>query len=119
MPVSDGAGALRQLVKFSRRDNVEDEFGNVSSGWIDQFTVHASITPRLGGETIEAARLAGRQPVIIRVRKSPDTVQITTDWKATDPAGVVYNVRTAVDPYLGDSQHGFWVDMLAESGVAV
>jgi head-tail adaptor len=122
MPLSasvKGGGDLRHRVTFAERNQVEDEFGNVSTGWLDRFTVSANITPRLGGETVEAARLAGRQPVVIRVRKSPDTATIKTDWKATDEAGAEYNIRTAVDPFLGDDDHGMYIDMLAETGVAV
>lgn len=114
-----GAGDLRHVVTFAERDTVEDEYGNPSTGWVDRFTVRANITPRLGGETVEAARLAGRQPVVIRVRISPDTRKVTTDWKATDQNGIAYNIRTTVDPFLGDSKHGMYLDMLAESGVAV
>jgi head-tail adaptor len=110
---------LRYRVTFAERNTIEDEYGNVSSDWIDRFTVAAGIFPRLGGEAVDAARLAGRQPVVIRVRKSPDTNKITTDWKATDQAGKKYNIRTAIDPALGDGQHGFYIDMLAETGVAV
>jgi head-tail adaptor len=117
--INDGAGALRYRVTFAERNNVEDEYGNVTTGWIDRCTVAAGIFPRLGGEAVDAARLAGRQPVVIRVRKSPDTKRITTDWKATDQAGKQYNIRTAIDPALGDGQHGFYIDMLAETGVAV
>lgn len=119
MPDS-GAGELRQRVEFARPDQVEDEYGNVSTGWQTMFTVAANITPRLGGETIEAARLAGRQPVIIRVRQSTDTQQIRTDWRATNTQnGIAYNIRTAVDPNEGDVEHGKWIDMLAEAGVAI
>jgi head-tail adaptor len=118
-----GAGDLRAQVKFSKPDAVPDAYGNVATGWLDMFTVAANITPRLGGETVEAARLAGRQPVVIRVRHSTDTTQIKTDWRATTvegptPAGVVYNIRTAVDPFEGNVDHGKWIDMLAEAGVA-
>jgi SPP1 family predicted phage head-tail adaptor len=114
-----GAGDLRHRVTFAERNTIEDEYGNVSTDWTDRFTVAANIIPRLGGEAMDAARLAGRQPVIIRVRHSPDTVQVTTDWKATDQAGKSYNVRTAIDPLMGESRHGMWIDMLAETGVAV
>ena len=114
-----GAGDLRYRVTFAERDQVEDEYGNVSTGWVDRFTVSANIVPRLGGETVMAARLTGMQPMTIRVRSSPDTKTVTTDWKATDQDGKVYNIRTAVDPLKGDGQHSLFIDMLAESGVAV
>jgi head-tail adaptor len=114
-----GAGDLRYRVTFSERDQVQDEFGNVSTGWLERFTVSANIIAKVGGEAVEAARLAGRQPVLIRVRKSSDAMLVTTDWKATDEAGREYNIRTAIDPSIGDSGHGFWIEMLAETGVAV
>jgi SPP1 family predicted phage head-tail adaptor len=119
-----GAGDLRQRVTFAKPDQVADEWGNVTTGWLDMFTVWANITPRLGGETVEAARLTGRQPVVIRVRQSPDTALIAVDWKATTvegpvPAGVVYNIRTCVDPDEGNQSHDKWLDMLCEAGVAV
>jgi head-tail adaptor len=117
-----GAGDLRQTVTFARPDNVTDEYGNVTTGWADQFTIYANIDsdPRLGRETVGAARLAGRQPVIIRVRQTADTRTIAPDWKATDVgSGTVYNIRAVGDPHLGDVEHGKWIDMAAESGVAV
>lgn len=119
LALSDGAGALRYRVTFAERNTTQDAYGNMSTGWLDRFTVAANIIPRLGGEAVDAARLAGRQPVVIRVRKSPDTAKITTDWKATDQAGREYNVRTAVDPALGDTRRGYFIDMIAETGVAV
>lgn len=114
------AGELRYRVKFSERNEVEDVYGNISTGWLDRFTVSANITPLLGGETVQAARLAGRQPVVIRVRRSPDTAQIRTDWRATNvDTATEYNIRTAADPHEGNAQHGKWVDMMAEAGVAI
>jgi len=120
MPVGAGAGGLRQVVTFAQPDSVTDEYGNVTQGWADQFTIDANITPRLGGETVEAARLAGRQPVIIRVRQTANTRAIAPDWMATDVrSAVAYNVRAVSDPNLGNNDHGKWIDMLAESGVAI
>lgn len=114
------AGDLRYRVKFSQRDTVSDDYGNPSTGWVDRFTVSANITPQLGGEAMNAARLAGRQPVTIRVRRSQDTAQIRTDWKATNiEDGTEYNIRTAADPFQGTVEHGKWMDCLAEAGVAV
>lgn len=115
-----GAGELRRRVSLYAPNQVSDDFGNVTTGWEFKFTVSASITPRLGGETVEAARLAGRQPVVIRTRFSNDTKQIRTDWKATDvQSGIDYNIRSVADPLLGTVEHGKWIDLLAESGVAI
>lgn len=115
-----GGGDLRSRVTFSKPDSVSDEYGNVTTGWLDMFTVQAQITPRLGGEAVDAARLAGRQPVTMRVRSSTDTRTIRTDWRATDVrSGVAYNVRTIVDPMMGERQHGQFLDVLAEAGVAI
>jgi len=115
-----GAGDLRYRVLFSERDTVNDVYGNPSTGWVDRFTVAANITPGVGGEAIQQARLAGRQPVTIRVRRSPDTALIRTDWKATNvDDGTEYNIRTAIDPFQGTVEHGKWCDMLAEAGVAI
>jgi head-tail adaptor len=121
MPAPEyGAGSLRYRIKFSERDDVEDEYGNVSLAWIERFTVSANITAKVGGEAVDAARLAGRQPVVLTVRRSPDTRLVTTDWKATEVEnGTEFNIRTAIDPFVGDSQHGIWIEMIAETGVAV
>ena len=114
------AGDLRYRVKFSERNVVGDEYGNPTTGWVDRFTVAANITPQQGGEAVDAARLAGRQPVTIRVRRSADTALIRTDWKATNVGdGTEYNIRTAIDPEQGSVEHGKYVECLAEAGVAI
>jgi SPP1 family predicted phage head-tail adaptor len=114
------ATEFRSCVTFARRIDTTDEFGGTGGEWQDQFTVAANIRPRLGGETVEAARLTGRKPFVIRVRQSPATRQIDTDWRATNVhTGMIYNVRATADPHEGDSRHGQFVDMLAEAGVAV
>jgi head-tail adaptor len=114
-----GAGDLKYRVTFAERAQAGDPYGNITGEWVDRFTIWANIIPRLGGETVMAARLAGMQPMILRVRQSPDTAQITTDWKATDEAGKIYNIRTVVDPLMGEGEAGKFYDMMAETGVAV
>ena len=85
MPAPEyGAGQLRYRLKFSERDTVNDDYGNPSTGWTDRFTVSGNITAKVGGEAVDAARLAGRQPVVVTVRRSPDTRLVTTDWKVTE-----------------------------------
>jgi SPP1 family predicted phage head-tail adaptor len=115
-----GAAELRHRVTFAKPNQVADEYGNVTTGWLDMFTVWSNITPRLGGETVEAARLAGRQPAVFRVRQSPDTLAIRVDWKVTDLAtGTPYNIRSVNDPHYGDVERGKYIDCLAESGISI
>jgi head-tail adaptor len=120
MPDITGGGDLRQTVTWAEPSGTSDEYGNEQTGWADRFTVRARITPKHGGEAVEAARLAGRQPVEIRIRYSPDTISIRTGWRATDvDSGIAFNVRAIADPYMGGPQHGKWIDVLAEAGVAI
>lgn len=122
MPLTfaSGGGDLRQRITFAVRADITDEYGNTQGGWADQFTCAAQITPRLGGETVDAARLSGRQPVVIRVRASTDTRRVRTDWKATDiTSASEYNIRAVADPDLGTAEHGKWLELFAETGVAV
>lgn len=112
------AGNLRQRVTFSQREVTTDGFGGQLGDWQDQFTERAQVRPRLGGETVISARLAGTQPVTIRVRQSPATRRIAPDWRGVNAeTGVVYNLRSIVDPHEGSPERGRWLDILAETGV--
>jgi SPP1 family predicted phage head-tail adaptor len=118
----DGAGALRERVSFDRREDLSgdsppgDAYGNVEGNWQEQFTVAARIIPRLGGEEVMAARLAGRQPYTIRVRSSSDTRRISTDWRARNARdGIVYNIRAVSNV----DERNVFLDLLCEAGVAV
>lgn len=110
------AGKLRHRLRFEARGGQDpDEHGIAESDWAEQFTVAAAVQPTFGGEAVTAARLEGRQPMIITVRASPDTRQITTDWRATDiHSGDVLNIRSVADP----DDRRQWIEMLAEKGVA-
>lgn len=107
------AGELRERLAFSQQAAQSDGQGGETTSWADVFTCAARVRPKLGGEEVTAARLAGRQPVMITVRYSSDAVQITTDWRARDVrSGDVYNLR-AVAP----DERKQWVEILAEKGV--
>jgi head-tail adaptor len=97
-----------------------DRYGNEQTSWANRFVVRAQIAPKLGGEDVMAARLQGTQPVVIRVRSSVDTRKITPTWRVTDTnSGTVYNVRSVCDPFMGQAERGRWIEVLAESGVAI
>ena len=108
------AGTLRERVTFEKRNEpVDDGYGNVLEAWGDSFTVAARIMPLKSGEEVIASRLAGRQPVLITVRRSIATLGLTTECRATDArTGTVYNIRT-VTP----TEDKVAIDLLCEAGV--
>lgn len=109
------AGELRELLAFEQRAITSDGYGNVEGAFAEEFQVAARVRPRMGGEEVMAARLAGRQLFTITVRYSSDTTQITTGWRARNVrSGIYYNIRTAVNV----DERTRYIEMLAEEGVA-
>ena len=94
-----GVSSFKTNLRFDSREQVADGRGNPVSGeWIERFKRKARIQPRLGGETIVAARLEGKEPVFITVRRDPKTITITSDWRAVEViGGKVYALQPAVD----------------------
>lgn len=108
------AEELRERLDFGKRGEAADDgYGNVVADFVTQFTVQARVRPRLGGEEVFAARLAGRNVVAITVRYSSQTKNITAEWIARDTrTGVTYNIRSAVP-----DERKLFMEMLAEKGV--
>lgn len=110
-----GAGALIDLIAFDERTAVDDGYGNTVSGpFVEQFQQRGGFIMLRGGEGIEAARLEGRQPAILRTRNSPQAQRITTDWQARDVRkGTLFNIETVTTDNTRE-----WLEMLVQSGVA-
>lgn len=115
MPASD----LRDRVAFDQRQVVSDGAGNVEGDFAEEFRRAAQITPRLGGETVMAARLSGRQPATIRVRQDSETRQVNESWRVRNVRdGTAYQIRSKVDPLQHTAERGMYFDLLCEAGVA-
>jgi head-tail adaptor len=115
------SGELRSRISFHKRIVIDDGYGNERGGYseVAEFTVAARVKPKLGGESVLASRLTGTNFVNITVRRSSSTVLVGEDWIAKDArSGVVYNIRSIIDPNEGDADRGKWIEMLAEKGVA-
>lgn len=96
MPKPKGAGDLRARVKFQRRAEGEDEYGNPVDGWADLGIERAaSLTPTRGGETVQAGRIAGTASWDCWVRNDSGTRTINTGDRALD--------RTPEDIAVGDA----------------
>ena len=109
------AGRLNKRLQFSMRMDREDGAGNTESVWIPQFECAAALKRLKGGESVMAARLEAKELVIVTVRRSMNTRQITHEWRAVDlRSGAVYMVKE--EPRESDNR-GF-LDFLAMSGAA-
>ncbi|RVN04653.1 phage head closure protein [Sinorhizobium meliloti] len=110
-----GAGRLSERVSFARRVEREDEYGNTVAEWQEQFEAAAGYQHLRGGETVMAARLTNKHPVVVRLRTSTAARQVTADWKLTDK-------RTGVEYAIKDVTHDvdrLYIDLLCERGVAI
>lgn len=106
------AGALRERVAFQARATGSDQYGNETTGdFADVFTTAASYTYLRGGESVMAARLSSKQPIVVRVRTSTAARAVNTDYRIKDTrTNVVMNIRTATPTVDG------FIDFLVEAG---
>lgn len=109
-----GAGDLYYRVAFDKRIDGDDGYGNVVSGWAEQFQCRAAFRHLRGGETVIASRLQGTHIQVITVRSSSQTRAITPDWRVRDVrTGDVFNIRDVT--HETDRK---WISLLCEKGVA-
>ena len=109
-----GAGELDRRIRFEKRLEAEDGFGNEQGSWAEQFECWAKRQFLRGGEQVIASRLESRQPAILTVRNSVNTRMITSEWRAIDKRdGRIFNIRE--DPKESDDRA--MLEMLAEAGV--
>ena len=112
------AEKFKHQLKFQRRADLVDDYGNSSSDFADVFTEPAElILPRFGNEAVVGARLAGQQPIIIRVRLNARTAQIRADWRAVDArnSALVYALTA---PPIDRDQTRRWLELPAVHGAA-
>ncbi|HRP26022.1 phage head closure protein [Thauera sp.] len=112
------AGKLRERVTLAKRvetnPDAPDDYGNTVGEWQDQGEVWAEFVFRHSGEAVIAGRLQGRNTLLVRVRTSPLTRQVSSEWKVTDArTGTEYAVAGPPEVYPAV------VEILCQSGVAV
>lgn len=120
------AAALYEHVAWDSRAAADDGYGNTVGSFDEQFACRARFTWLRGGEGVIAGRIEGRQPIVVRVRASIASRQITTDWRMRDLRkgawadssetqwnGPVYAVRS-----VAETEDRRWIDVMVEGGVA-
>jgi len=108
------AGPLIESVAFDELSSVADGYGNMQQTFVEQVKTRASVTWLRGSEGIDAARLEGQQPAIVRIRVSEATLAIKPDWRMRDlRTGTIYAIRG-----ITRSTDRGWLDVLVQSGRA-
>jgi head-tail adaptor len=107
---------LRDRVRFERRQDLADGFGNFEGDWRSLGEARASLNPTRGGETVIAGRLQGKASWDLWVQSSVLTRSIGPDDRVVDVRDPdrVFNIRWTGD-LDGDRR---WVLMQLEEGVA-
>lgn len=107
------SGQLFDRMAFDAPTLAADGHGGNVSGWSEQFTCYANIMFLRGGETVQAARLQGRQPVVVTIRNNTEGQAVLPSWRMRDArSGTVYNIRSIVR-----SDDRMFLELTAESGV--
>lgn len=110
-----GAGRFYWHVAFDVRQDSQDEYGNMTAGWIEQFQRRAEFRTLPGSESVMQARLQGRQPMQVNLRIDSDTARIGNDWQMRDVRnGLAYNIRDI----RRDTTNRALMVLLVEGGVA-
>lgn len=100
------AGRLNMRLTFMERAAGNDNRGNTRTGFVDRFEAWADMRLRPGSETFAAARLEGRVPYSVMVRRNAETAQITTGWRARDEDQREYDVQApGIDPHDRGALH--------------
>ena len=108
------AGELIHGVAFDSPVEAADGYGGTTLGWQEQFSCRAGFVHLRGGETVMAARLAGKHQQIVTVRSSAASRAVTTDWRVRDTrTGDIFNIRDVTPP-----DDRLSLDFLCEKGVA-
>lgn len=103
------AGRLNQRVTFQAYVMIETDMGGVVEGWEDRFALWAHLRYLRGSEAVMQARLVSKAPVIITVRRSAQSVAITSEWRAVI-GGITFDLKEDPRP----SENGAWLELLAE-----
>lgn len=110
-----GAHRLFEAVALDRPVATDNGAGGKEVGWVEDFTARAEFRYLRGSETVMAARLQGRQPIVAVIPSSEASRQVTSDWRLRDiRRSISYNIRTVVP-----SDDRRWIEITAESGVAI
>jgi len=88
------AGRLIEHFAFLKRGEKPNEMGVVEGKFEEVFSTRAAITYREGNEAVIAARLTGKQPAFLTIRRSKVADEIDTAWCCRDVRNSTYDPAT-------------------------
>jgi len=86
------AGKLTKRASLSAPVQEPDPDGQIVTSWQHKGTVWANVLPLRGSEAVMQARMASRSPVIVTLRASSLTRDITAEWRVTID-GLEYDIK--------------------------
>lgn len=91
------AGDRSEVVEFLSPQTNDDGYGGVLASWSPAFQREAGVRYLRGGETVQAARLEGRQPAVFTVPVDSQTETVRPSWRLTDlRTGRQFNIKTII-----------------------
>jgi len=88
------SGQLSEHFAFLRREEKDNGAGTTRGKFRQVFSTRAALTYREGNEAVIAARLAGKQPAFLTIRRSRAADEITPAWVARDVRNSTYDSAT-------------------------
>lgn len=108
------SGSMWHRLAFDAPTVTPNGQGGEVVGWAETFLAYGEIKWLRGGETVIAARLAGRQPAVIRIHLTAAALLVDPEWRMRDVrSGDVFNIRSIVP-----SDDRQYLELTAERGVA-
>lgn len=117
MPTKRQAGQLRDKMHFQRRGMADDGFGNTlpNGEFETAFDRWVSLAPRVGGEEVTAARLAGKQPYVCMAGYDSDMLSVTVGWQLVDAEDENRVFNVASPPADPDAKRA-WLEFIVIEG---
>lgn len=111
-------GALRKRFHFQQRGVGNDGMGGTIPGagaFATVHTVSAGLRPRVGTESVTAARMGGRQPYVLTIRWAKHMLDVTTAWQLVD-ARSPNRILNIISPLADPDGSNQWLECIVEEG---
>lgn len=97
MRVAIGQRRDRITFTYSADMGETDEYGVPIVTEYEYGPFWCRVQPLKGSETVIAARLTGKQPVVVTVPWSPTIANMKPDWTMTDGDGKIYDIKSVAN----------------------